>query len=109
MRRAPCRHGQIGEACLKASRVQSDTGVIVTVARKALRAYPGPLQIEAPFAFPDATQAPFRDGGARRPEHHPLKQRLDPADEAARLKALLHLGVGHSILDDEGSEAGASF
>ena len=37
-RRAPSRmHGQIGEACLKASRVQSDTGVIVIVARNGPR------------------------------------------------------------------------
>jgi hypothetical protein len=26
-----------------------------------LDAYPGPLQIEAPFAIPDTAQAPFRD------------------------------------------------
>ncbi|MGA9549377.1 MAG: hypothetical protein WBS14_17115, partial [Rhodomicrobium sp.] len=26
-----------------------------------LGAYPGPLQIETPFAIPDTTQAPFRD------------------------------------------------
>ena len=26
-----------------------------------LGVYPGPLQIETPFAIPDTTQAPFRD------------------------------------------------
>ncbi len=38
--------------------------VPMIVAPECARAYPGPLQIEAPVAIPDATQASFRDDEA---------------------------------------------
>ena len=34
---------------------------MIVVPERALAAYPGPSQIETPFAIPDTTQASFRD------------------------------------------------